>query len=47
LLFELGRDELASISEIAEILGKSRPSSEEGVRELNQLLEIAVPGSQS
>src|SRR5215831_13370653 len=47
LRFELGRDELASISEISEILGASRPSSEEGLRELNQLLEITVPGSKS
>src|SRR5215471_17480717 len=47
LRFEIGRDELAPISEIAEILGTSRPSSEEGLRELNQLLEIAVPRSKS
>src|SRR5215469_14230787 len=47
LRFEIGRDELPPISEIAEILGTSRPSSEEGLRELNQLFEIAVPGSKS
>src|SRR5262249_52969970 len=47
LRFEIGRDELAPISEIAEILGASRPSSEEGLWKLNQLLEIAVPGTKS
>jgi hypothetical protein len=47
LRFEIGRDEFAPISEIAEILGTSRPPGEEGLWQLNQLLEIAVPGSQS
>src|SRR5215831_14678094 len=47
LLFEIGRDELAPVSEVAEILGTGRPSSEERLRELNQLLEIAVPSSKS
>src|SRR6516225_5620225 len=47
LRFEIGRDELAPISEITEILGASRPCSEEGLRELYQLLEITAPGSES
>ena len=31
------------VGEIAEILGKARPPREEGVRQLEHLLEIAVP----
>ena len=42
LRFEIGRV-LAAVSEIAEILGKARPRREEGVRQIEQLLEIAVP----
>src|ERR1700730_2725202 len=43
LRFEIGRV-LAAVSEIAEILGPARPPREEGVRQLEHLLEIAVPG---
>src|SRR5262249_12741078 len=47
LLFEIGRDVLAAVSEIAEIFGKARPIYQEGVRELKHLLEIAVPRGQA
>ena len=40
--FEIGRV-LAALREIAEILGIVRPPREEGVRQLEHLLEIAVP----
>ena len=42
LRFEIGRV-LAAVSEIAEILGIARPPREEGVRQIEHLLEIAVP----
>src|SRR3984893_7461216 len=42
LRFEIGRV-LAAVSEIAEILGRARPPREEGVRQIEHLLEIAVP----
>ena len=42
LRFKVGRV-LAAVSEIAEILGRTRPSREEGVRQIEHLLEIVVP----
>ena len=42
LRFEIGRV-LAAVGEIAEILGIARPPREEGVRQIEDLLEIAVP----
>ena len=42
LRFEIGRV-LAAVSKIAEILGIARPPREEGVRQIEHLLEIAVP----
>ena len=42
LRFEIGRV-LAAVSEIAEILGIARPLRQEGVRQIEHLLEIAVP----
>src|SRR5262249_48746200 len=47
LRFEIGRDEFAAISEIPEILATTRPPSEEGLRQLDDLLEIAIPRGKS
>ena len=43
LRFEISRDVLAAAGEIAEKLGEARPPCEEGVGQLEHLLEIAVP----
>ncbi len=44
--FEIGRV-LAAVSEIAEIPGIVRPPRQEGVRQIEHLLEIAVPGGKA
>ncbi len=45
--FEIGRAELATLGEIAEIFSKARPPGEERIGQVEQLLEIAVPGGQT
>src|SRR5262249_16265179 len=47
LSFKIRRDEFAPISEIAEILRTARPPGEEGLGQLNHLLEIAVARGKS
>ena len=41
--FEIGRDIFAARGEIAEIFNRARPLGEEGVRQIEHLLEVAVP----
>src|SRR5262249_11932510 len=42
LSFEIGRNVLAAVRKIAEILGKAVPLREKGVGQLEHLLEIAI-----
>ena len=47
LRFEIGREVFASFRKIVEILDIARPTRQEGVGEIEQLLEIAIPRSKA